>query len=117
MVKPALLVLKYNQNRGKYTVIVEASKQPFTVSPENLKRPDKTPDDCWHYIEYDGGKMVRHDFESKEDSQTFKASLEKAKQGLQESIPYENAEVEAAEAEVIAGASILTELDLEENDK
>ena len=45
------------------------------VGPENLKRRDRTPDDCGYYISYENGRTTRRDFASKEECQAFVASL------------------------------------------
>ena len=46
------------------------------VGPGNLKRRDRTPDDCGYYISYNkNGRTTRHDFPSKEECQAFVSSL------------------------------------------
>ncbi|KAL9178348.1 hypothetical protein ACHAXT_001776 [Thalassiosira profunda] len=98
------LVEAYVKRKGRYRVVLEASEEVFAVKPGNLKRRDRTPDDCGYYLELkhtlkDGNtvrqgyaakeertlyftisvigstfrsdKVVRYDFSSKEECETF----------------------------------------------
>ena len=67
------VVEKYLPNKGRYKVIFEVSKEVGLVGPQNLKRRDRTPDDCGYYISYKNGKTTCHDFASKEECQAFVA--------------------------------------------
>jgi hypothetical protein len=69
------VVEKYLPNKGRYKVIFEVSREVGLVGPENLKRRDRTPDDCGYYISYKKGRTTRHDFASKEECQAFQATL------------------------------------------
>ena len=96
----------YLPSKGRYKVIFEVSKEAGLVAPQNLKRRDRTPDDCGYYISYKNGKTTRHDFASKEECQAFVASLTEG-----EKLEGGDAEAEARAEE--AAASLLAELDLD----
>ena len=69
------VVEKYLPNKGRYKVRFESSKEVGLVGPHNLKRRDRTLDNCGYYITYDMGSFTRTDFASKEECQAFAASL------------------------------------------
>ena len=69
------VVEKYLPNKGRYKVRFESSKEVGLVGAQNLKRRDRTPDDCGYYITYYMGSFARTDFASKEECQAFAASL------------------------------------------
>jgi hypothetical protein len=69
------VVEKYLPEKGRYKVIFEMSKEMGLVGPQNLKRRDRTPDDCGYYITYKKGSFTRHEFASKEECRAFVASL------------------------------------------
>ena len=94
------VVEKYLPDKERYKVIFEVSEEVGLVGPQNLKRRDRTPDDCGYYISYENGRSARHDFASKEECQAFQASLAE-----------EDAAAEARAEE--AAASLLAELNIE----
>jgi hypothetical protein len=95
------LVDHYSRESGRYKVILESTKEVFSMRPKNLMRRDRTPTDCGYYIEVmqegksirqgytstqerglyavksifgcslETCKMVRYDFSSKEECQEF----------------------------------------------
>ena len=69
------VVEKYLPNKGRYKVVFETTKEVGLVGLQNLKRRDRTPDDCGYYITYKNGRTTRHEFASKEKCQAFVASL------------------------------------------
>ena len=112
------VVEKYLADKGRYKVVFEASKEMGLVGPENLKRRDRTPEDCGYYITYKNGRTTRHDIHSKEECEAFVASL--AEEDSKAEARAEQAEAEAqaeqAEAEARAeeaAASLLAELSIE----
>jgi hypothetical protein len=114
LIGKACVVEKYLPAKGRYKVIFETSKEVGLVGPENLKRRDRTPDDCGYYISYENGRTTRIDFASKEECQAFVASLtEEEKSG--EVDAGDDAEAEARAEE--AAASLLAELDLGSSEK
>ena len=84
------------------------SKEVLVLSPDNLKRRDRTPQDCGYYIEYKNGRTIRHDFDSNEDCQAFVAALNKEKA---QPIVTEEAEARAEQA----AAELLAELGLDDS--
>ena len=70
------VVEKYLPDKDRYKVVFEVSKEVGLVGPQNLKRRDRTPDDCGSYITYKNGSFTRHEFGSKEECQAFVASLD-----------------------------------------
>ena len=101
------VVEKYLPVKGRYKVIFETSKEVGLVGPENLKRRDRTPDDCGYYISFKNGRTTRHEFASKEECQAFVASLtggDKPGDGVD---PVAEARAEEA------AASLLAELDID----
>ena len=69
------VVDKYLPTKGRYKVVFETSQEVGLVGPKNLKRRDRTPDDCGYYISYKNGSTARHEFASNEECQAFVASL------------------------------------------
>jgi len=108
------VVKKYLPDKGRYKVIFEASKEAGLVGPQSLKRRDRTPDDCGYYITYKNGRTTRHDFASKEDCQSFIASLadEEAKAEVRAEQAEAKARAEHAAAEE-AAASLLAEVEID----
>ena len=100
------VVEKHLPDKGRYKVLFEASKEVGLVGPENLKRRDRTPDDCGYYIEYKNGKTKRHEFASNEECEAFVASLTKGDKT-------EDVDAEAEAQAEQAAASLLAELDMD----
>ena len=69
------VVEKYFPEKSKYKIIFEVSGNAALVGLNNLKRRDRTPEDCGYYISFDDGKFVRRDFATKEECQAYVASL------------------------------------------
>ena len=69
------MVEKYFPEKSKYKIIFEGSGNAALVGLNNLKRRDRTPEDCGYYISFDDGKFVRRDFATKEECQAYVASL------------------------------------------
>ena len=103
------VVEQYLPDKGRYKVTFEASKEAGLVSPQNLKRRDRTPDDCGYYISYKNGRTTRHEFASKEEGQAFVASLtEGDKSG--------DVDAEAEARAERAAASLLAELSIDSSE-
>jgi len=67
---------EYLPDSNQYKVTLETkSKEVLVLSPDNLKRRDRTPQDCGYYVEFKNGRTIRHDFDSNEDCQAFVAAL------------------------------------------
>ena len=102
------VVEKYLASKGRYKVVFAASGEVGLVGPENLKRRDRTPNDCGYYISYANGRTTRIEFASKEECQVFVASLaEGGKSGDEDN----DAEAEARAEQ--AAESLLAELDID----
>ena len=82
------------------------SKQVLVLGADNLKRRDRTPQDCGYYIEFKNGRTIRHDFDSNEDCRAFVAALNR---GESEPVVTEEAEARAEQA----AAELLAELGLD----
>ncbi|EJK54979.1 hypothetical protein THAOC_25346 [Thalassiosira oceanica] len=66
------VVDEYLPDSNQYKVTLETkSKEVLVLSPDNLKRWDRTPQDCGYYVEYKNGRTIRHDFDSSEECQAF----------------------------------------------
>ncbi|EJK58238.1 hypothetical protein THAOC_21655, partial [Thalassiosira oceanica] len=92
-----------------YKVTLETkSEDVLVLGPKNLKRRDRTPQDCGYYIEFKNGRTIRHDFDSSEECQVFVAALEKG-----DAQPIVTEESEAAAEQ--AAAELLAELGLEDS--
>jgi hypothetical protein len=102
------VVEKYLPSKGRYKVIFETTKEVGMVSPQRLKRRDRTPDDCGYYITYKNGRTARHDFDSKEECQAFVGSLSK----MEDKLGDEDNDAEAEARAEQAAASLLAELDI-----
>ena len=99
------VVEKHLPDKGRYKVIFEASGEVGLVGPENLKRRDRTPDDCGYYISYENGRTARHEFATKEECQAFLSSLDEG----EKSGDGDHAAVDAEEA----AESLLAELEID----
>ncbi|EJK69795.1 hypothetical protein THAOC_08909, partial [Thalassiosira oceanica] len=93
---------------NQYKVTLETkSKEALILSPDNLKRRDRTPQDCGYYIEFKNGHTIRHDFDSNEDCQAFVAALNR-----DETRPAVTEEAEARAEQ--AAAELLAELGIDD---
>ena len=100
---------QYLPDSNKYRVTLETKrKEVLILSTDNLKRRDRTPQDCGYYIEFKNGRTVRHDFDSSGDCQAFVAALDK---GETQPVVTEEAEARAEQA----AAELLAELGLEDS--
>ncbi|EJK63192.1 hypothetical protein THAOC_16163 [Thalassiosira oceanica] len=98
---------EYLPDSNQYKVTLETkSKDVLVLSPDNLKRRDRTPQDCGYYVEFKNGRTIRHDFDSNEDCQAFVAALN----NNGETQPAVTEEAEAAAEQ--AAAELLAELGL-----
>ena len=94
---------------NQYKVTLETkSKEVLVLGPDNLKRRDRTPQDCGYYIEFKNGRTIRHDFDSNEDCQAFVAALNR-----DETQPAVTEEAEARAEQ--AAAELLAELGLDDS--
>ncbi|EJK52249.1 hypothetical protein THAOC_28503, partial [Thalassiosira oceanica] len=101
---------EYLPGSNQYKVTLETkSKEVLGLSPDNLKRRDRTPQDCGYYIEFKNDRTIRHDFDSNEDCQAFVAAL--INDG--ETQPAVTDEAEAAAEQ--AAAELLAELGLDDS--
>ncbi|EJK55204.1 hypothetical protein THAOC_25083, partial [Thalassiosira oceanica] len=67
----------------------------------NLKRRDRTPEDCGYYLEFKNGRAVRHDFDSSEECKAFVTALNGG--GARPAVTEEaEARAERAAAELLA---------------
>jgi len=99
---------EYLPDSNQYKVTLETkSKDELVLSPDNLKRRDRTPQDCGYYIEFKNGRTIRHDFDSSEDCQAFVGALN----SRDEKQPIVTEEAEAAAEQ--AAAELLAELGLD----
>ena len=99
---------EYLSGSNQYKVTLETkSKEVLILDPENLKRHDRTPQDCGYYVEFKNGRTIRHDFDSSEDCQAFVAALNN--DGETQPVVTEEAEARAAQA----AAELLAELGLD----
>ena len=97
---------EYLPNSNQYRVTLETkSKEMLVLGTGNLKRRDRTPQDCGYYIEFKNGRTIRHDFDSSAECQAFVAAM---KNGETQPVVTEEAE---ARAEQVA-AELLSELGL-----
>ena len=83
-------------------------KEVLVLSPDNLKRRDRTPRDCGYYIEFRNGRTIRHDFDSSEECRAFVAALNR-----DQTQPAATEEAEAAAEQ--AAAELLAELGLDDS--
>ena len=100
---------EYLPDSNQYKVTLETkSKEVLVLDPDNLKRRDRTPQDCGYYIEFKNGRTIRHDFDSSEDCQGFVAALNR-----DQTQPVVTEEAEAAAER--AAAELLAELGLDDS--
>ncbi|EJK67687.1 hypothetical protein THAOC_11246, partial [Thalassiosira oceanica] len=93
---------------NQYKVTLETKdKEVVVLCPDNLKRRDRTPQDCGYYVEFKNGRTIRHDFDSNEDCQAFVAALNR-----DETQPAVTEEAEARAEQ--AAAELLAELGLDD---
>mmetsp|Transcript_19185 Transcript_19185/g.38597 ORF Transcript_19185/g.38597 Transcript_19185/m.38597 type:complete len:416 (+) Transcript_19185:112-1359(+) len=102
------VVEEYIKTSNQYVVTVEGRKQEMIfVSPDNLKRRDRTRDDCGYYIEFKNGRFIRNDFDSKDEYQAFLSSMNRDEEPAVDP----NAEAKAEQA----AANLLAELGIEDD--
>ncbi|EJK54616.1 hypothetical protein THAOC_25738 [Thalassiosira oceanica] len=100
---------EYLPDSNQYKVTLETkSKEVIILDPDNLKRRDRTPQDCGYYIEFKNGRTIRHDFDSSEECQAFVAAMNR-----DESQPAVTEEAEARAER--AAAELLAELGLDDS--
>ncbi|EJK62660.1 hypothetical protein THAOC_16719 [Thalassiosira oceanica] len=103
------VVDEFLPDSNQYKVTLETkSKDVLVVSADNLKRRDRTPQDCGYYVEFKNGRTIRHDFDSNEDCQAFVAALNN-----DETQPVVTEEAEAAAEQAVA--ELLAELGLDDS--
>ena len=104
------VVDEYLPDSDRYRVALETkSKEVLILSPENLNRRDRTPQDCGYYVEFKNGRTIRHDFDSNEDCQAFVAALNN--DGETQPAVTEESEARAEQA----AAELLAELELDDS--
>ncbi|EJK45275.1 hypothetical protein THAOC_36115 [Thalassiosira oceanica] len=102
---------EYLPDSNRYKVMLETKgKEVLVLRPNNLKRRDRTPQDCGYYIEFKNGRTIRHDFDSSEDCQAFVTALNR-----DETQPVVTEEAEARAEQ--AAAELLAELGLGDSPK
>ncbi|EJK61991.1 hypothetical protein THAOC_17420 [Thalassiosira oceanica] len=100
---------EYLPASDQYRVTLETkAKEALLLDPINLKRRDRTPEDCGYYLEFKNGRAVRHDFDSSEDCKAFVAALNG---GEARPVVTEEAEARAERA----AAELLAELGLDDS--
>ena len=105
------VVDEYLPSSNQYKVILETkNKEVLVLSPGNLKRRDRTPQDCGYYIEFKNGRTTRHDFDSSEECQAFVAALSR---DVTQPVVTKEAEARAEQA----AAELLAELGLDDPPK
>ena len=101
------IVDQYLKASNQYLVtIVGRRKEEIAVSPNNLKRRDRTTEDCDYYIEFKNGRFIRNDFDTKEDYQTFLSTLNREAQPQPAVDPDAEAKAEQAAADLLAELGI-----------
>ena len=99
---------EYIPDSNQYKVVLETkTKEVLVLGPDNLKRRDRTPQDCGYYIEFKNGRTVRHDFDSSEECRAFVATMNG---GEVQPVVTEGAEARAEQA----AADLLAELGLDD---
>ncbi|EJK77780.1 hypothetical protein THAOC_00366 [Thalassiosira oceanica] len=99
---------EYLPASNQYKVTLETKcKEVLILGPDNLKRRDRTPQDCGYYIEFKNGRTIRHDFDSSEDCKAFVAAVNR-----DETQPVVTEEAEARAEQ--AAAELLAELGLDD---
>jgi len=100
---------EYLPGSNQYRVTLETkSREALILDPDNLRRRDRTPQDCGYYIEFKNVRTIRHDFDSSEDCQAFVSALEG---GEARPVVTEEAEARAEQA----AAELLAELGLDDS--
>mmetsp|Transcript_20210 Transcript_20210/g.47493 ORF Transcript_20210/g.47493 Transcript_20210/m.47493 type:complete len:410 (+) Transcript_20210:364-1593(+) len=101
------VVEEYRKGRDEYIVTLESGrKESLTISGANLKRRDRTPDDCGYCVEFKNGRAVRHEFDSSEECREFLTMVDERRRPA----VTEDDEARADRA----AAELLAELDLED---
>lgn len=101
------IVDEYLKASDQYKVTVEGrKKEVLIVSPENLKRRDRTPKDCGYFIEFKKGRFICYDFDTKDEYQAFSSAQSSDEQPAVDP----DAEVKAEKA----AADLLAELGLDD---
>ena len=100
---------EYLRDTSQYKVTLETKrKEVLVLDQNNLKRRDRTPQDCGYYVEFKNGRTIRRDFDSSEDCQAYVAALNR-----DETEPAVTEEAEARADQ--AAAELLAELGLDDS--
>ena len=83
-------------------VTIEFTNEVLLLGVENLKRRDRTPQEPGYYVECKNNRLIRRDFKSNEECQTFIASLSVDKGKLAEVDPDAENKAEQAAADLLA---------------
>jgi len=69
----ACSVEKYIKSKGRYKIVLEETKEVFGAKPQQLKRRDRTSNDCGYYIELkrDVDSPIRHGYASEEQTTSY----------------------------------------------
>ena len=68
---------EYLPDSNQYKVTLETkNEEKLILNAGNLKRRDRTPQDCGYFVEYKYGHMIVHDFDSSEECQAFVAETQ-----------------------------------------
>ena len=101
---------EYLPDSKQYKVTLETKdKEVIVLGPDNLKRRDRTPQDCGYYIDFMNGRTIRRDFDSNEDCQAFVAAMNN--NGETQPVVTEALEARAEQA----AAELLAELGLDDS--
>ena len=101
---------EYLPDSKQYKVTLETKdKEVIVLGPDNLKRRDRTPQDCGYYIDFKNGRTIRRDFDSNEDCQAFVAAMNN--NGETQPVVTEALEARAEQA----AAELLAELGLDDS--
>ena len=66
---------EYLPDSDKYRVTLETgTREVMLLGPDSLRRRDRTPRDCGHYVELRNGRAVRRDFDSGEECRAYVAA-------------------------------------------
>ena len=92
----------YLEQSDQCKVTMEFTNEVLLLSTTNLERRDRTPKDPGYYVECNNNRLIRRDFKSNEECQTFVANLSADEDELAVADPDAEAKAERAAAELLA---------------
>ena len=102
LVGKTCVVEEYLEESDQYKVKMEFTNEVLLLGADCLKRRDRTPQDPGYYVECKNNRLIRRDFKSNEECQTFVTTLCADDEMIAAVDPDSEAKAEQAAADLLA---------------